>query len=163
MLSKPLARHLRLLAALGALAVAGCGFAPVYGDKGAVTPLVGQTAIETTETPLGYELAGRLVERLGAPTEDRFVLSVTPSITAQDTAIEGGDSATRSFLRGSASYVLTETAGAIVSSGQVQSTTGYSTTANTVATRAAEQDAHERLSIMLADLVLAQVITDLAR
>ena len=162
MSSNPITRQIRLLTTLGVLALAGCGFQPVYGTNGAATVLIGQTSIETTEPLLGYALAGRVVERLGPPQANGFSLSVTPASTALETTVEGGDSATRTFLRGTASFVLTDSTGAIVSSGEVQTTTGYSTTGNSVSTRAAEQDATERLAIMLADLVIARLMADIA-
>ena len=55
--------------------------------------------------------------------------------------------------------MLTEIAsGRTVARGQVSSFTSYSTTGTTIATLAAEQDAHKRLARLLADQVVTRLL-----
>ncbi|MFD2440590.1 LPS assembly lipoprotein LptE [Paracoccus kondratievae] len=66
---------------------------------------------------------------------------------------------TRYALNGTADFVLTEASSAReVTRGQVSSFTSYSTTGTTIATMAAEQDAHDRLARMLADQVVTRLL-----
>ena len=59
---------------------------------------------------------------------------------------------------GRATYELRDAAtDAVVSSGDVESFTGYSATGTSVASLAAERDARERLMIILADLVVTRL------
>ena len=61
-------------------------------------------------------------------------------------------------VRSKVDYVLQNiTTQAIVASGSVDNFTGYSATGSTVETLAAERDARERLMVILADLVTAQL------
>ena len=56
--------------------------------------------------------------------------------------------------------MLTDTAsGAQLGSGVVNSFTGYSATASTVVTLAAQRDAEERLMVILADQVVARLLS----
>ncbi|HCQ58330.1 MAG TPA: hypothetical protein DIU10_10575, partial [Sulfitobacter sp.] len=54
-------------------------------------------------------------------------------------------------------FLRVQLGGQIVTSGKVESFTGYSATGTTVATRAAELDAQERLMVILADLVVSRL------
>ena len=66
---------------------------------------------------------------------------------------------TRYTLKGRASYALVRLEnGQTVTSGSVDSFTSWSTSGSTVATLSAEQDAHRRLMIILADQVVARYI-----
>lgn len=144
---------------LAGLALAACGFAPVYGPGGAGGKLFGQVRSADPKTPDDFSFAGRIAERLGPDSNPRFELGYRLRIAVVPQAITPDEITTRYALNGSADFVLTESAsGKVVARGQVSSFTSYSTTGTTIATMAAEQDAHERLARMLADQVVTRLM-----
>jgi len=144
---------------LGALALAACGFSPVYGPGGTGGKLFGQVRTADPHTPDDFSFTGRIAERLGPETESRFLLDYQLRIAVVPQAITPDEVTTRYALNGTADFTLTEAGtGRVVTRGQVSSFTSYSTTGTTVATMAAEQDAHERLARMLADQVVTRLL-----
>ena len=144
---------------LGALALAACGFSPVYGPGGAGGKLFGQIRAADPSTPDEFTFAGRIAERLGPDQAARFALAYNLRIAVVSQAITSEEVTTRYSLNGTADFVLTETAsGAEVTRGQVSTFTSYSTTGTTIATMSAEQDAHDRLARMLADQVVTRLL-----
>lgn len=143
---------------LAALALAACGFAPVYGPGGTGTRLQDKVRTADPPTPDDFAFAGRIAERLG-PDGTRYELDWRLRIAVVPQAITPDEITTRYSLNGTASYVLTEIAsGRTVARGQVSSFTSYSTTGTTIATLAAEQDAHKRLARLLADQVVTRLL-----
>ena len=143
---------------LAALALAACGFAPVYGPGGTGTRLQDKVRTADPRTPDDFAFAGRISERLG-PDGTRYELDWRLRIAVVPQAITPDEITTRYSLNGTASYVLTEIAsGRTVARGQVSSFTSYSTTGTTIATLAAEQDAHKRLARLLADQVVTRLL-----
>ena len=103
-------------------------------------------------------MRARIAERLG-PDGTRYELDWRLRIAVVPQAITPDEITTRYSLNGTASYVLTEIAsGRTVARGQVSSFTSYSTTGTTIATLAAEQDAHKRLARLLADQVVTRLL-----
>ncbi|CAM3179009.1 LPS-assembly lipoprotein [Paracoccus aminovorans] len=144
---------------LAALALAACGFSPVYGPDGVGGKLFGQVRTADPKTPDDFSFAGRIAERLGPDSNPRFELGYRLRIAVVPQAITPDEITTRYALNGSADFVLTESgSGKVVTRGQVSSFTSYSTTGTTIATMAAEQDAHERLARMLADQVVTRLM-----
>lgn len=143
---------------LAALALAACGFAPVFGPGGTGTRLQDKVRTADPRTPDDFAFAGRIAERLG-PDGTRYELDWRLRIAVVPQAITPDEITTRYSLNGTASYVLTEIAsGRTVARGQVSSFTSYSTTGTTIATLAAEQDAHKRLARLLADQVVTRLL-----
>ena len=143
---------------LAALALAACGFAPVYGPGGTGTRLQDKVRTADPRTPDDFAFAARIAERLG-PDGTRYELDWRLRIAVVPQAITPDEITTRYSLNGTASYVLTEIAsGRTVARGQVSSFTSYSTTGTTIATLAAEQDAHTRLARLLADQVVTRLL-----
>ena len=143
---------------LAALALAACGFAPVYGPGGTGTRLQDKVRTADPRTPDDFAFAGRIAERLG-PDGTRYELDWRLRIAVVPQAITPDEITTRYSPNGTASYVLTEIAsGRTVARGQVSSFTSYSTTGTTIATLAAEQDAHKRLARLLADQVVTRLL-----
>ncbi|ABL70850.1 MULTISPECIES: LPS assembly lipoprotein LptE [Paracoccus] len=144
---------------LAALALAACGFSPVYGPGGTGGKLFGQVRTADPRTPDDFAFAGRIAERLGPEANARFLLDYRLRIAVVPQAITPDEVTTRYALNGSADFTLTEAGtGREVTHGQVSSFTSYSTTGTTIATMAAEQDAHERLARMLADQVVTRLL-----
>jgi LPS-assembly lipoprotein len=144
---------------LAALALAGCGFSPVYGPDGVGRKFFGQIRSADPKTPDDFSFAGRIAEQMGPDSNPRFELGYRLRIAVVPQAITPDEITTRYALNGSADFVLTESAsGRVVTRGQVSSFTSYSATGTTIATMTAEQDAHERLARMLADQVVTRLI-----
>ncbi|GLK66240.1 hypothetical protein F8A10_11055 [Paracoccus kondratievae] len=149
----------RRTAILGALALAACGFSPVYGPGGTGGKLFGQVRTADPRTPDDFAFAGRIAEQLGPEKDARFLLEYRLRIAVVPQAITRDEVTTRYALNGTADFVLTEASSAReVTRGQVSSFTSYSTTGTTIATMAAEQDAHDRLARMLADQVVTRLL-----
>ncbi|MFO1139445.1 MAG: LPS assembly lipoprotein LptE [Paracoccus sp. (in: a-proteobacteria)] len=143
----------------GALALAACGFSPVYAPGGAGSKLFGQIRAADPKTPDEFTFAGRIAERLGPDRDARFALAYKLRVAVVAQAITKDEVTTRYSLNGTANFVLTDSAsGAEVTRGQVSTFTSYSTTGTTIATMAAEQDAHDRLARMLADQVVTRLL-----
>ncbi|MDX8355048.1 LPS assembly lipoprotein LptE [Cognatiyoonia sp. IB215182] len=146
----------RRTAFLGLMALGGCGFAPVYGEDNA---LRNQISFRTQDSVAGFELRGRLEERLGVASSPRYVLSVRQSSRRRTAAITDDGDITRFNLLGTANWVLSDrSTGTRIKAGQVQTFTGYSATGATSATQAAEDDAVRRLSVALADLIVTRLL-----
>lgn len=158
MSSKPNARVTRRTALLGLTALAGCGFEPVYGDRGMASAFRDHTAYITDDSVVGYRIAQRLTRRLGQSSAPTYALTVKTSITENNVAIDQNDKSTRVTVIGEATYSLTAEDGTVIDSGIVDNFTGYSTTGSIVAIRAAEDDAYDRLAVALADQVIARVM-----
>lgn len=149
----------RLLLLFGLTALAACGFAPAYGPGGAGQALMGQVAVDAPDTRAGYLLTQEIETRLGRPANPRYALSHAIALDTQAIAIDRSNVASRFNLLGNVSYTLRDLAtGAILTSGSVNSFTGYSSTSSTVAVQAAERDAEARLMAILADQLLTRLL-----
>ncbi len=148
------------LAAMAALALTACGFAPAYGPGGAATALLGQVTVQAPGTLPAYVLVARLEERLGRPgAAPAYDLAYTLSTQQESVAITPAAEITRYNVTGTLDWRLTETAGGTVAaSGQVTAFTSYSATGSTIATRAAREDATDRLMTILADRLVDEII-----
>lgn len=141
------------------LALAGCGFAPVYGPGGAGKRLYGAVTIVTPATEESYLLYRELEERLGHATAPDYRLALTPSITAQGQAVTAAGETTRFSLVGRVLYSLHRLSDdQVVASGDVENFVGYSATGSTVEALAAENDAKERLMSILADQISSRIL-----
>ncbi|SMX40364.1 LPS assembly lipoprotein LptE [Maliponia aquimaris] len=144
---------------LGALALGGCGFTPVYGPGGTAAGLQGAIALAEPKTENSYYFNRRFEERLGrAGAGAAYSLALQLQTDEQDLGSTSTGNTTRYRLIGRAFYTLKDsTTEAKLLEGRTNAFTGYSTTGSTVATRAARTDAERRLMVLLAD----QVIDDL--
>ncbi len=148
---------------LSLTALAGCGLRPVYGTGSDGRALRGGIAVSTPDSREAFRLKARIEDRLGAPDSPEWSLDVTLGVREQEVGVSTGQEITRYTLRGSAEYVLTETAsGTVVTNGEVRTFTGYSATGTPVATLAAERDARDRLAITLADLIITRLMIAVA-
>ena len=144
-------RRFLLLSALAL--VAGCGFAPAYAPGGAGSALMGR------DTRATYLLTQEIETRLGRPANPRYALIPVVTLNTQAMAINRNNVASRFNLLGTVAYSLRDLeTGAIVTSGDVTSFTGYSATGTTVAVQAAERDAEARLMAILADQLLIRLL-----
>ena len=157
MSSKLLTSFKRRAVLLGFVALAGCGFTPVYGTGGAARVYWQRVAFETPADADGFALRQRLQDRLGIAAEADYRLIVTLDFAQTSAAIGADNSASRLNIAGKADYVLRDSADNVIATGTVESFTGYSNTGTTVATRAAELDARQRLVDGLADKIVTRL------
>ena len=144
---------------LGALALGGCGFTPVYGTQGAGGGLRNAVDNETPATREGFRLRARVEDRLGRATSPRYRLRVALDIDASPIAITTQQDTTRYNLPGTATWTLMEMGDdTAIASGKVDTFTAYSAAGTTVATREAEGDARDRLGTALADLIITRLM-----
>ena len=153
-------RHLLLMP----LAVAACGFSPVYGPEGDASALQNNVQVVEPSNVDAYLLTRRLEERLGRSTTPTYSLQLAVTTQRTALAVDTENNINRFNLTGFADYSLVnQTTGQIVTSGRVNNFAGSSASGTTVATLAAERDARQRLMVLLADQIVARLITaDLA-
>lgn len=141
------------------LALAACGYTPVYGTGGTGAQLQNQVLVQEPSTQAGYLLTRHLESRLGrAAGGARYALDLTINTTEEGLAINRASDITRFNLIGDVSYALRDTGtGTVIASGKVENFTAYSAIGTTVATLAAERDAIERLMVILGDQIAARL------
>jgi LPS-assembly lipoprotein len=144
-------------ALIGLLAVAGCGLSPAYGPGGTAQRLHGQITYDTPRTIPGFWLEDRLQDRLGTPQSPRYRLVISLSEARDQAAVTADGDITRQSLIGMVTWELHNADGPI-GKGTVQTFTSYDATGSTVASMTAEEDARQRLSTGLADLVVADLL-----
>jgi len=128
--------------------------------------LHGQVLVAAPSTQESYLLTRNLETRLGrSNSAARYTLDVTITTEEDGLAINTSGDTTRYNIIGSVEYSLQDTiTGSTVSSDKVESFTAYSATGTTVAALAAEQDALERLMVILADQITTRLYAvDLGR
>lgn len=147
------------------LAVAACGFTPVYGPQGTGSALHGRILVQEPDDSDSYALVKVLEQRLGRGGSREYDLNFILTTRAEGQAITATNVITRYSLVGKVDYSLVRLSDdKVVNSGTVENFTGYSATGSTVDTLAAERDARERLMTILADQITARIVstTDLA-
>lgn len=145
---------------LGALATAGCGFTPSFGPGGAADGLRGALLVDEPDTRDAFLLTRRIEDRLGRADSPRYGLAVKLDMTEEPMALTRNNITTRFNIVGRAGWVLRDLAdGTVLAQDQASSFTGYSATGTTVATLAASRDARARLATILADQIVAQLMS----
>ena len=139
------------------MAVAGCGFTPVYAPDSTASTLRDAVQITAPETVEGYAMLQALRDRLGNAATPAYALTVTLDITEVAAATTTEGNTTRYTLPGEATYVLNNVAGITLTQGTVASFTSYSATGTTVATSTAQADARARLAQLLADQIVTRL------
>lgn len=142
---------------MGLLALAGCGFTPLYQSGTAAFGYQNHVAFDVASDRDGYILREELQSRFGRTTDARYTLSVRLTVTDGLAAVAADTTIARRNIEIAADYSLTDLSGAVVKDGTVSSFGGYSNSGTTVATRAAEADARARILGSIADLILADI------
>lgn len=144
------------LAALG-LAVAGCGFRPLYlqdDQDGGVLAEFAAVRVAPIEDRVGQELRNHLLDLMtprGQPAAPKYVLRVELSESIQELAVEETAIATRANLLLRAEYRLFDAAvRESVTRGAVSTVSSYNLLDSDFATLAAENDARSRAAERLA-------------
>lgn len=142
------------------VALAGCGFTPVYGPQGSAAALQNAVLVDAPQDRDAYLLTREIEDRLGRTADPRFALSLAVVTRSEAIAISANNVTSRYNLLGEVTFALREVAGGrVLASGRATNFTSYSASGSTVATQAAEADARERLMIVLADEILRRIET----
>ena len=140
-----------------AVTLAGCGFEPVYGPGGRSETLSGRIDVLPPADEEGRALTRRLEDRLGLPQAPDLILGADIAITEEELGVLPDGSISRYNVIGRVDWTLTRD-DEIVLQGSEQSFTAYSATSTTVATIIAQRDARERLMILIADRITADIL-----
>ncbi|MEM6824884.1 MAG: LPS assembly lipoprotein LptE [Pseudomonadota bacterium] len=144
---------------LAGVALAGCGFQPVYGPRGAANGVHGQVAIDPPRDASGFAFVRHLETRLGLPESPTYRLSADISISETELGVTPDQVISRYQLVGRAQYSLIRLANQeVLRSGRVDNFTSYSATGTPFATRTALLDARDRLMVVLADQVVSELL-----
>ncbi|MCT4609190.1 MAG: LPS assembly lipoprotein LptE [Pelagimonas sp.] len=145
---------------LSALALGGCGFQPVYGTGGGGGQLLNAVALPDPVTEQQYQFVKRFEERMGrASAQPAYRLEYSISSWELGQGATSTGSTTRYRVNGTVSFTFKDANGVVVASGSEQAFTSYSTTGSTAATRASQQDAEQRLSVILADQMVDRLLS----
>ncbi|MEP5731589.1 MAG: LPS assembly lipoprotein LptE [Sulfitobacter sp.] len=151
----PKTKVTRRFCLLAPLALAACGFEPVYGPGGNGGKLQNRVAVDPPGSQDSYILVRELEERLGRGNDPAFALSMVINTSEATVAIDREGDIGRYHRVGIVEYSLRDlNTGQITTSGRVENFVGYSGTGNTVETLAGEQDAQVRLMTSIADLIV---------
>jgi LPS-assembly lipoprotein len=101
-----MARRAMLVAPGLALLAAGCGFRPVYGDRGAAGRALSSVAVAPIPERMGQLVRNALLRRLRPAGQTTHELQVDVSIVDQDLGIQRDDQATLANLGGAATWRL---------------------------------------------------------
>ncbi|NOR62904.1 MAG: hypothetical protein GQ535_10480 [Rhodobacteraceae bacterium] len=145
---------------LAPLALAACGFRPIYGRGSAAEALHGKIALGPVDDRLSFEFYEQLENRLGRAETPVFQLEITLNVESQGLAITQDNAITRYNLTGIASFSLIDIArGEVVLQDKLRAFTAYSATANAYATFISERDAKRRLAVSLADQIAIRIVS----
>jgi len=157
--SKPILAVSRRAFGLSLVALAGCGFRPLYGTNGAASVYQNAVGFVVPDGSDGYELRRNLEDRFGQSEAPAYILTVSLTATDVQAAVAADTSIARRNLEMAAEFALRDSGGNTVISGSVSAFGGYSNTGTTVSIRAAERDSRARVLAALADLISARINT----
>ncbi|MEQ9693040.1 LPS assembly lipoprotein LptE [Shimia sp. SDUM112013] len=157
-------RRAFLILGAASLVLAGCGFSPTYGTNGTASGLLGQTVVDDPTDNVSYLVVRELEDRLGRTDTGKYGLSISLKFQQNSIAKSVSGITSRYDILATTTYALRDLeTKEVLTSGKVENFTGYSTTGTTVDTLAAEEDAYERLSVILTDQIMAQLLAYAAK
>jgi LPS-assembly lipoprotein len=152
-----------VLALLGVLPLAACGFTPVYGPGGAGDRLRETIAFAEPANVPAFNLVSRLEDRLGRAAAPVYRLDYRITTSQSSLGVTGAFDVTRINLIGDVNFTVTEIAtGRTLQTGDVSTFTAYATSGSPVATLAARRDAEARLMTALADQIVTRLMAGAA-
>lgn len=152
-----------LLLAGAALALAGCGFHPLYADhaESGFDADLASIKVNTIKDRLGQLLTSSLRDGLnpsGAKVAPRYVLDVKLTVTRAELGILATGTASRAQVTVNASFVLRELPGTgAVLQGSTRTVSAFDTLTDDYATTVAQQSAEERSIGDLSDDIRTRV------
>lgn len=139
------------------LALAGCGFTPVYGPEGTASGYRGAVGLPAPNTEEEFAFTARLEDRLGRVQVPRYDLAFTLTTSETDLAIDDSNNITRFNVEGRLQWTLNE-GDTVLLAGEETAFTAYSATGSTISTLESERDARRRLMVILADKVVGRLL-----
>ena len=148
-----------------ALTLAACGFTPVYAPGQTGSSLYGAVEFRAPKDETSYRFGRNMEERLGRTSSGTYRLDYELKLDEEGQAITPTGEITRFSIEGVVAYKLIRLSDeAVVTKGSSKNFTGYSAEGSTVDVLVGEQDAVERLMVILADQVTADLLaSDLAK
>ena len=158
----------RTMILCAALVLGGCGLQPLYGGGESSSVAQGLRSIQVGTIPgqVGWLMRNALVDRLGGErgTASAYRLDVELEDNITGFGIRGDSATTRERRSLRARYRLVDLAnGAVVLDATAGSDAGIDVVSSEYATVAAEQSAGERLSLVVADQIVARLAQFAAR
>ena len=138
---------------LAALALAGCGFAPVNGVNSKSQMLRNTVLVQAPTNRVEFELVHNLEVQLGQATSKLYDLRYKLSVDEDIIVFSAAQEIDRYSLVGLLEYSLIDNGGVVLLTEITKSFTGYSATGTTVATQRSKRDAYDRLMVILAKQV----------
>lgn len=158
---------MRALLLMLALSTGGCTLQPLYpgGSRSPVAQALRTVTVAPIPGRAGYLMRGALVDRLGVPSgAARYRLEVELDDRITGFGIRLDDAVTRERRTLRARYRLVDAArGTVVLDATAGSDAGIDVVGSEYATVAAEQTALERLSIEVAEQIIARVALFISR
>ena len=139
---------------LAALALTGCGFAPVHGRGSKSLIVRNAVLVQAPTNRVEFELVRNLEVQLGLPTAKHYDLRYTLTVDEQVIVVSAAQEINRFSLVGVLNFSLVDADGVVFLRETAKSFTGYSATGTTVATERSKRDAYDRLMVILAKQVL---------
>ncbi|WP_171240180.1 LPS assembly lipoprotein LptE [Ruegeria sp. HKCCA5491] len=142
------------------LALATCGFEPVYAPGGSGDALNGKVQVSAPNDVESYLLVQNLEQRLGRSSGSvkDYQLDVNLVTQTRRAAIRTTNETDRYTIEGRARFALkSNETGQIMTSGTVSDFVGYSAAGSTVSTLADERDATDRLMVILSDQIVSRL------
>lgn len=146
------------------LALAGCGFKPLYGGHatGAQTVMSSEVEIGNIPDREGQRLRNLLIDRMyldGRPASAPYLLTVSPlKATLTNLGIRKDATSTRAMLEVTATMLLTDRAtGAVVLERQVRSVGGYNQLDNQFATLVSRESVNDLMLEEMSDTIVTEV------
>ncbi len=137
------------------LALAGCGFHPMYGG-GKLGPELASIYVEPVPETDGYELRNQLIDLLGSDGREAgkaYFLKLTLTEESNGVALQNDATITRYNDTLTVSYVLTDAKGAKVTSGSQTSLASYNVSNAPYSTLAVQKNSDRRAAEDLADRI----------
>ena len=137
------------------LALAACGFRPMYGRSN-LSPQLASIFVEPIAERDGYELRTRLIDLLqsdGQAAGKRYHLRILMNESSQGIALQNDATITRYNNRLEAHYVLSDMQGHELTSGSQTELSAYNVVQSPYATLTAQQDASKRAAQDVAERI----------
>lgn len=148
----------RRLFLLSSMALAGCGFTPVYGPSGAGRALRGAVEVDAPSDREAHSFAQAATRSLGEALSPHYRLGYEITTDEKPIGLTRDQEIKRYHVTGKVTYTLIDIAsGNTVASGTVERFTAYAATGSTVASLSATSDAYDRLMSQLADAVVLEM------
>lgn len=150
------------------LALAGCGFKPLYGDSGTANALTNlDVAVEAGDGQVGRLVQYALLDSLSSansPSNPEYRVELTTNFYEQDLAIQRDAEVTRTSVVATVYFKLVDVrTGKQVLKSVSRSRTSYNRVASEFANIIAAQDAQKRVARTIADDIRIQVAVQLDR